>query len=171
MESFLQLFRTSLKCAGKGSRCSPSLSRHYLEAPVFILFRIDFRTSFPIPLFINFSSILTFFLENIFALFPSKKRSENDVEKQVPQIASKTSSQIPPGGVGGIVRTPLYEVFRGEGLRFVPRANSFGFGLLAQGASTIAVARGPRPDLKGCAPCRRPPAIVSKILEILRYSM
>ena len=58
LESFLQLFRASLKCAGKGSRSSPSLSEHYLEAPVFTLFRIIFRTSVPTPVFLTFSSIL-----------------------------------------------------------------------------------------------------------------
>ena len=26
-------------------------------------------------------------------------------------------------------------------------------------------------DLKGCAPCRRPPALVSKILDISRYNI
>ena len=85
-ESFLQLFRTSLKCAGRGSRCSPSLSRHYLEASVFTLFRIDFRTPVPTPIFLTFSSILASILESILALFPSKKRSENDVEKQGPEV-------------------------------------------------------------------------------------
>ena len=68
LESFLQLFRASLKCAGKGSRSSPSLSEHYLEAPVFTLFRIIFRTSVPTPVFLTvsafFASILGIFLES-----------------------------------------------------------------------------------------------------------
>ena len=68
MEQFLQLFRASLKCAGKGSRSSPSLSEHYLEAAVFTLFRIDFRTPLPTPVVLVFSFAVAVAVAFVFAV-------------------------------------------------------------------------------------------------------
>ena len=66
LESFFELFPASLQCAGRGYSLSSSHSRHYLEASVFTLFPIFFRTSVPILIFLTFSSMSASILESIF---------------------------------------------------------------------------------------------------------
>ena len=74
VEYFLSLFRASLKCAGRGSRCSPSLSRHYLEASVFTIFCIDFRTHVPTPIFHFFIDFDFSFLKSSLSQFQNLKK-------------------------------------------------------------------------------------------------
>ena len=123
LESFLQLFRASLKCAGKGSRSSPSLSEHYLEAPVFTLFRIIFRTSVPTPVFLTFSPILASILASI--LEPksqkvvTKKASKNrpakkSCKKFKSQAGAATTPPCPP------LKEQSQDWQQGQGIRDTP---------------------------------------------------
>ena len=98
LDSFLQLFRASLKCAGKGSRSSPSLSEHYLEAPVFTLFRIIFRTSVLTPVFLTFSSILASILPAILEPKSRKVVTKTALKNRLVKRSSNTKK--------GHARTP-----------------------------------------------------------------
>ena len=85
LESFLQLFRASWKCAGKGSRCSPSLSEHYLEAPVFTLFRIFLSHLCPDSCFSHFFLNFGFHFGYHFGANIAKSCHKKSIEKQTCQ--------------------------------------------------------------------------------------